>query len=100
MVIIIYSEQFLLKNGGFFVANKGRVIIDKEECKGCSNCVSVCPTKILYLDKDNMNSWGYYPASVTDMEKCIGCANCAMMCPDLCITVERLDNLKVKKEKK
>ncbi len=73
---------------------KGRVIIDSEQCKGCSNCVSVCPTKILYLDKENMNSWGYYPAAVTDMDKCIGCANCAMMCPDICIKVERFDEKK------
>ena len=46
-----------------------------------------------------MNSWGYYPASVTDMEKCIGCANCAIMCPDLCIVVERLDNKNKANEK-
>lgn len=97
--IIIFKRAIFIKNNGGNMANKGRVTIDKEQCKGCSNCVSVCPAKILYLDKDNMNSWGYYPASVTDMEKCIGCANCAIMCPDLCIVVERLDNKNKANEK-
>lgn len=73
------------------MASKGRVEFNRELCKGCSNCVSVCPMKIIYLDKENMNSWGYYPATVKEMDKCIGCANCAMMCPDLCITVEKID---------
>ncbi len=74
---------------------KGRVTFDVENCKGCSNCVVVCPTKIISLDEKNMNSWGYYPATVVEMEKCIGCSNCAVMCPDLVITVERF-----KEEKK
>lgn len=68
---------------------KGRVTFDREKCKGCSNCVSVCPTKIISLDEKNINSWGYSPATVYEMHKCIGCANCAIMCPDLVITVER-----------
>lgn len=71
------------------MAFKGRVMFDRDRCKGCGNCVYVCPQKIIFLDKENMNSWGYYPAKVEEMEKCIGCANCAMMCPDLVITVER-----------
>lgn len=73
------------------MAAKGRVTFDKALCKGCSNCVSVCPTKIIHIDEKEMNSWGYYPATVEEMEKCIGCANCAMICPDLVITVEKLD---------
>ena len=70
---------------------KGRVTIDREQCKGCSNCISVCPTKILYLDKGDMNSGDITRQPLQRWKTCIGCANCAMMCPDMCITVERLD---------
>lgn len=79
------------------MAAKGRVAFDRESCKGCSNCVAVCPTKIISLDEGDMNSWGYYPATVKEMDKCIGCSNCAIMCPDLVITVERLTEEKKEK---
>jgi 2-oxoglutarate ferredoxin oxidoreductase subunit delta len=68
---------------------KGRVIFNEDICKGCGNCVSVCPVKIISLDKKRINKKGYHPATVFEMDKCIGCANCATICPDLVITVER-----------
>lgn len=80
------------------MANKGRVTIDKEQCKGCSNCVSVCPTKILYLDKDNMNSWGYYPASVTDMEN-VQDALTALLCVQIYAQSQRDWIIKIKQMK-
>ena len=69
---------------------KGKVTFQEDLCKGCGLCVSVCPTKIISLDKGKINKKGYYPAVVTDMDNCIGCANCAIMCPDVVITVERI----------
>jgi len=68
---------------------RGRVTFEEDLCKGCSLCVSVCPTNIITLDNNRINSKGYHPAIVTDMDNCIGCAHCALMCPDLVITVER-----------
>ena len=68
---------------------RGRVVFEEDLCKGCSLCVSVCPTNIITLDNNRINSKGYHPAIVTDMDNCIGCAHCALMCPDLVITVER-----------
>lgn len=68
---------------------KGKVIFNEDICKGCGLCTTVCPVKILALDKTKINAKGYHPASVTDPEKCIGCANCATICPDVVITVER-----------
>lgn len=79
-----------LKKGGFKMA-KGRVSFKEDLCKGCNLCVTVCPVKILELDKSKLNAKGYHPAGVIDNEKCIACQNCALMCPDLVITVERLD---------
>lgn len=68
---------------------KGRVTIREDRCKGCGLCVSVCPKKILALDKNVINQKGYHPSSCINPDECIGCANCAMICPDCVITVER-----------
>lgn len=63
--------------------------VDVTRCKGCGLCVEVCPKKIIYLDKAEMNAKGYHPAAVKDMDACIGCAMCAVMCPDCAIKVEK-----------
>ncbi|MGL4986280.1 MAG: 4Fe-4S binding protein [Treponemataceae bacterium] len=68
---------------------KGRVFFNQERCKGCQLCVEACPTKIIKLDNQKINTKGYHPAMVIEKEKCIGCASCALMCPDYVITVER-----------
>lgn len=65
------------------------VIFREERCKGCGLCVSVCPKKILQLDKVRLNSKGYHPASCIDTSLCIGCTFCAVQCPDSVITVEK-----------
>lgn len=69
------------------MANK--VTISNDVCKGCGLCVSVCPKKIVVIDRGRLNAKGYNPATVEDMEKCIACAMCAMMCPDSAIKVEK-----------
>lgn len=66
-----------------------KVTFNTDLCKGCSLCVSVCPKKIIELDKADMNSKGHYPAAITDQDKCIACAFCAMMCPECIIKVEK-----------
>lgn len=73
---------------------KGRVTFNFENCKGCGNCVAVCPKKIIFLDTKNINQWGYYPANIADedMSKCIACKSCGLMCPDCIITVEKLND--------
>ena len=70
---------------------KGKITIEKNTCKGCGLCVSVCPKQILVLDSENLNTSGYAPASVTNMDECIACVSCARTCPDIAITVERID---------
>ncbi len=72
------------------VKSKGRVTFDENICKGCGLCVSVCPTKIISLDENKINTKGYHPATIIDKDKCIACASCAQMCPDVAITVERV----------
>lgn len=61
------------------------VNIDKERCKGCGLCISVCPAKALKLSED-MNAKGYQYAIYT--EGCTGCRQCYIICPDVCIEVK------------
>jgi len=70
---------------------KGMVTFNSNRCKGCELCVSVCPVKIIELDRSTTNLKGYNPAHISEAnkEKCIGCAQCGLMCPDSVITVER-----------
>lgn len=61
---------------------------ERDRCKGCELCVSVCPKHILALDSTT-NAKGYRPAMCTDPDSCIGCASCARICPDSIITIKK-----------
>jgi len=66
-----------------------KVTFDRDRCKGCELCVSVCPKHIVAIDMESINRKGYHPAGVTDIALCIACASCAKICPDSIITVEK-----------
>lgn len=66
-----------------------KVTFDENRCKGCELCTTVCPVKIVVMDKDRINIKGYHPATVKEMDKCTGCASCARICPDVVIKVEK-----------
>jgi len=68
----------------------GKVTFDENRCKGCELCTTVCPTKIVIMDKDKINIKGYHPATVKEMDKCIACGSCARICPDVVIRVEKV----------
>ena len=59
---------------------KAKMTIDTEKCKGCGLCVSVCPLKIMEIDKSITNKKGYHAARNIGIEKCIACGNCAITC--------------------
>ncbi|MBF0556782.1 MAG: 4Fe-4S dicluster domain-containing protein [Nitrospirae bacterium] len=67
---------------------KGKIEINREQCKGCTFCITACPKMIIRLSAGFNNS-GYFPAVVDDMEQCTGCAMCAEMCPEIAIEVWR-----------
>lgn len=73
---------------------KGRITIDRELCKGCYLCASVCPNHLIEVS-DKLNQKGYYPAEFKETDekeenhKCTGCAICATICPDIAIEVYR-----------
>ncbi len=74
---------------------KGKIIIDKEICKGCGYCIIACPKVLIAYDKI-FNAMGYSPVSAAGVNRCNGCGLCAVVCPDIAIEVWRED----KKNKK
>ncbi len=70
---------------------KGKIVIDKELCKGCKYCVMSCPKGVIIMEKQ-FNTTGYFPASPKYIDKCTGCGFCAQMCPELAIEVWSTNN--------
>jgi len=67
----------------------GKIIINKELCKGCALCVSACPQKLIVLAEE-INSKGYHPAElVVPKGVCSGFTLCALTCPEVAIEVFR-----------
>jgi len=66
---------------------RGTVVINRENCKGCSLCIPACKQKSLELSKE-INSQGYHYVELV-LDNCTGCLNCALVCPDAVITVYR-----------
>ena len=72
---------------------KGKIVIDRERCKGCQLCIEVCPNLNIEVDKA-LNKKGYTPARFKETTKegekgCTGCAQCATVCPEVAIEVYR-----------
>ncbi|MBI5026770.1 MAG: ferredoxin family protein [Nitrospirae bacterium] len=67
---------------------KGKIIINRDVCKGCGYCIMACPKGVITLEK-NFNAMGYYPACPVNIEKCNGCGLCSTVCPDIAIEVWR-----------
>jgi 2-oxoglutarate ferredoxin oxidoreductase subunit delta len=72
----------------------GKIIIDRERCKGCYLCIEVCPRQKIEVDPE-LNKKGYQPAvfkgSEEDEKPCNACAMCAVVCPDVAIEVYRAE---------
>jgi 2-oxoglutarate ferredoxin oxidoreductase subunit delta len=67
---------------------RGRVLINKNWCKGCGFCVQFCPMNVLDTSSE-FNAKGYHPPYVKDPDKCRDCMFCELICPDFAIRVER-----------
>ncbi len=61
-------------------ADRGRVEIGEEECKGCGLCVAACPPHVLKLS-ERFNGRGYHPAGYAGTG-CTGCGICFYACPE------------------
>ena len=80
-------------NGGFIHLKRingkgivGKIIIDRDRCKGCGFCIDACPKDLIIITND-LNIQGYLPAAIEDNDNCTGCALCAEVCPDVAIEV-------------
>ncbi|HEX3744862.1 MAG TPA: 4Fe-4S dicluster domain-containing protein [Bryobacteraceae bacterium] len=60
--------------------DRGSVVMNVEECKGCGLCVEACPSKVLSLSK-SLNRYGYRPAVYLG-HGCSGCGICFFACPE------------------
>jgi 2-oxoglutarate ferredoxin oxidoreductase subunit delta len=72
---------------------KGKIVIDRERCKGCHICIDFCPNERIEVD-ELLNKKGYSPArfkeNISEREKgCVGCTQCATVCPEVAIEVYR-----------
>ena len=74
------------------MAAKGKIVIDRQRCKGCYLCLDVCPKSNLEIDPER-NEQGYHPARFREEDQedkaCTGCAMCAVICPEVAIEVYR-----------
>ena len=60
--------------------DRGSVVMNGEECKGCGLCVEACPPKVLRL-AEALNRYGYHPAIYLG-HGCTGCGICYFACPE------------------
>lgn len=56
------------------------MIVNRELCKGCGDCVEVCPNKAIRLSEGK---------AVIDQAKCSTCQICAEVCPTGALQLER-----------
>lgn len=68
-----------------------KMLVRSERCKGCGLCVSVCPKKLVVIQKGKRSEKGYFTAVCTDQDACVSCAMCAMICPDCAIIISKED---------
>jgi len=69
----------------------GKVLINKERCKGCGYCVEFCPREALRMTEE-LSPKGYNLAAVADESKCLSCGLCEVICPEFAIYLASSDN--------
>lgn len=68
------------------------VWINRDNCKACNICVSMCPSGVLGMRYDSTSTLGAI-ISVDNPNACIGCNNCELNCPDFAIYVASKEDL-------
>jgi len=58
------------------------VVVDKDKCSGCEECVGSCPAQVLEMQDGKSD-----PAHV---DECLGCETCVEVCPESAITVTEI----------
>lgn len=58
------------------------VVVDKEKCTGCEECVAACPAQVFEMADGK--------SEVVEEEECLGCETCVEVCSDDAITVTEM----------
>lgn len=58
------------------------VKIDLDKCKGCGECIDICPNEVLEMADDKAN--------VVNPDECAGCESCVEVCEEGAITVTEM----------
>jgi len=61
-----------------------KVMVDKEKCKGCEECLEVCTVQVFEVQDGKSTS--------VNSQECLGCQCCVEVCKEKAITVEELKN--------
>ncbi len=70
---------------------KNRVLaIDRDTCKGCKVCISVCPVQALFMSSIKSSRGYYYPMETGD---CTACKKCVEKCPNFAISLHKLKDV-------
>lgn len=67
---------------------KGHIEVNEYFCKACGLCVQACPSEVIKLAVERINTKGYHPAEQLG-DGCTGCGICSVICPEAAITVFR-----------
>lgn len=59
--------------------------VSPEQCEGCTECVSVCPSKCLYM-LETSNA-GIFIPWLNNVDACTGCGKCQNACVWLAISL-------------
>jgi 2-oxoglutarate ferredoxin oxidoreductase subunit delta len=60
--------------------DRGFLLVNAAECKGCGLCIEACPPKAIALS-EGLNHYGYRTA-VYAGSGCTGCGICFLACPE------------------
>lgn len=67
------------------------VIIDRNQCMGCGNCVNYCNKHLLELSSE-VNQRNVHFVTLTKPKECIECGMCELMCTGAALHVKGKDN--------
>ncbi|MHA2251161.1 MAG: 4Fe-4S dicluster domain-containing protein [Candidatus Kariarchaeaceae archaeon] len=71
---------------------KNRVLaLDRDRCKGCSICVTICPYTALDMSTKKTHMGYIHPIEINGA--CIACRECVYACPDFALSIHKLDDV-------
>jgi len=58
------------------------VVVDKDKCEGCEECIEVCPVDVYELVDGK--------SEPVNAEECLGCESCVEVCETEAITITEI----------